>query len=307
VAPIFLTAGDGTRLACWDFASSGAGTDRQPLLMVHGTGLNARSWAPVAGILAGAGFRPLALDMRGHGSSGRSPDGQYPWPLFGHDVLAVVDQLGLQTSAEGATGAGGASGGGGVVGVGHSAGASALLLAEAARPGTFSRLWAWEPIMRTPTNDLRQGRGPELAQQARRRRAHFASVEEGRSHFEGRGMFAEFSAAALDAFSSGAFVADEAGGVRLACLPEDEARMYEGGGAHDAWEQLAHVRCPVRVVGGERSPAVPPDELARIAGRLPAGEMAVMAGLGHFGPFQDPALVAAEIQRWVHISVGGAG
>jgi len=293
-----LMAGDGTRLACWDLGGPGGSDDRRPVLMVHGTGLNARSWAPVAGLLAGAGFRPLALDMRGHGASGRSPDGEYPWSRFGGDVLAAVDELGPSKGAGGASEARGASGARGLIGVGHSAGASALLLAEAARPGTFSGLWVWEPIMSTPSTDLRQTRGAELARRARQRRAHFVSAEEGRSHFAGRGIFAEFSAAALDAFSSGAFVADETGGVSLACRPEDEARMYEAGADHNVWEQLAQVLCPVRVVGGERSPAVPPDELERITGRLPAGELAVMAGLAHFGPFQDPAMVAADIQRW---------
>jgi pimeloyl-ACP methyl ester carboxylesterase len=272
-------------LACWDL--SRPRDVGEPLLMVHGTGLNGRSWAPVAAIMADAGFRPLGLDMRGHGCSGRSPTGDYPWSLFADDILAVVDELGLGASAHG------------LVGVGHSAGASALLLAEGLRPGTFSRLWAWEPIMRTPGNNLLEVRGPRLAEQARRRRAHFPSAEEGRSHFRGRGMFAEFSPAALDAFSSGAFVADDGNGVRLACLPEDEARIYEGAGAQDAWDQLALVGCPVRVVGGELSPAVPPAELRQIAGQLPRGETAVLAGLGHFGPFQDPSVVAADITLWV--------
>jgi pimeloyl-ACP methyl ester carboxylesterase len=111
-------------------------------------------------------------------------------------------------------------------------------------------------------------------------------------------MFAEFSPAALDAFSSGAFVADDDGGVRLACLPEDEARIYEGAGAQGTRDHLPLVGCPVRVVGGELSPAVPPDELRRIAGQLPRGETAALAGLGHFGPFQDPSAVAADIALW---------
>jgi pimeloyl-ACP methyl ester carboxylesterase len=299
VEPLFLTAGDGTRLACWEFGE-GRGV---PVVMLHGSGLNGHCWAPVAALLAAEGFRPLALDLRGHGSSGRSPNGDYHWQLFADDVLVVVEQLGL-TGAAGGAGAPGniATSGeaGGALAVGHSAGATALLLAEAARPGTFSRLWTWEPIMSTPSNDLRQVGGARLAERARRRRASFASVAEARSHFEGRGIFADFAPESLEAFLSGAFV-PAAGGVRLACQPEDEANMYESGGSHDAWEQLSKVCCPSRVLGGQLSSAVPLHELEKMAARLPAGEAAALPGLGHFGPFQSPAVISADITSWLNL------
>ncbi len=274
-----VTAQDGTRLACWDFGGQG-----QPVLMLHGTGLHGRCWAPVGRSL-GKGFRAVALDMRGHGASGRSPDGGYDWGRFGTDALAVLDQLGLAEPW-------------GVVGAGHSAGATALLLAEAARPGAFSRLWGWEPIMAVPGTDLTESHSADLARRARRRRAHFASIEDARAHFVGRGQFAAFSQEAMDAFLAGAFIDNGDGGVRLACDPEDEARMYEGALAHNAWDDLGRVRCPARMLGGGHSTAVPPDQLARVAKRLPAGEMLVMPNLGHFGPFESPTLVAADIAKW---------
>lgn len=286
-----MTAEDGTHLVGWDFGpEAGTWGGGPTLLLAHGTGLNGRSWTPVAEVLARDGLRPVALDLRGHGASGPSPGGDYPWGLFASDILAAVDELG-------ATGA--------VIGVGHSAGATALLLAEAGRPGTFARLWAWEPIVATPGNDLRVRR-TDLAERARRRRPRFASADEARAHLEGRGIFADFSPAAFAGFARGGLVPDDdagggpgGGGVRLACRPEDEALIYESGGAHDAWDQLARVSCPVRVLGGGSSSAVPPEELARIGARLPAGEVAVIAGLGHFGPFADPGLAAADIEAWL--------
>ena len=120
-------------------------------------------------------------------------------------------------------------------------------------------------------------------------------------------MFREFSRAALDGFMSDSFVPVEGGGVTLACRPEDEARIYEGGAVHDAWDRLAAARGPVRVVGGAQSPAVPPEDVERIARQLPAGEAFVMPGLAHFGPFQDPAGVAADIARWAGAPIAGPG
>ncbi len=164
----------------------------------------------------------------------------------------------------------------------------------------------------------------ERRQGATRRRAQpgvpgsdvreFASIDEARAHFQGRHMFAEFSPESLEAFLDGGLVPNDAGGFKLACDPEDEARIYEGAASHDAWEGLARVLCPTRLLGGELSPAVPPDELAMIAAQLPAqartgpgrrhgaatatATATVMPMLGHFGPFQRPGDIAADIANW---------
>jgi pimeloyl-ACP methyl ester carboxylesterase len=281
--PLAVTADDGTRLICWDFGGNGP-----PVLMMHGAGLHGRCWAPVARSLS-EGFRPLAMDLRGHGASGRSPDGKYGWELFATDALAAIDQLGLAGGEPGATK---------LTGVGHSAGASALVMAERDRPGSFSRLWAWEPIISIPGSDLTASRSEALAERARHRRADFPSMEAARSHFEGRGLFAEFSPESFEEFLQGGLVSDDGGGVRLACNPADEARVYEGGLSRAAWEDLAHFRAPAKVLGGERSKAVPFDELSAIAAQFPAGELSVLPSLGHFGPFGDPASVVVDIIRW---------
>jgi pimeloyl-ACP methyl ester carboxylesterase len=304
-----VTTGDGARLVCWDFGGTGT-----PLLLLHGVGLHGRCWAPVAELL-GDGLRPLALDMRGHGASGPSPDGRYDWDRFALDVLEVLDGLGLA--------AGPLSGGAGpgVLGVGHSAGASALLLAELDRPGSFSGLWTWEPIVIAPGDSVREQRASEFAQRARRRRSHFPSVAEARAHLGGRGMFAEFSAEAFEAFLTGGLVPAGDGGVQLACRPEDEARAYEAAVEHRLWDHLGAVHCPVRVLGGATSSAVPPLELGTIAARLrPAGPVTgpvtgpvagpvVTPRLGHFGPFQDQAAIARDIAGWAGSAdrAGGPG
>jgi pimeloyl-ACP methyl ester carboxylesterase len=282
-----VLAADGTPLACWDFAAPAGSAPRPAVLMVHGNGLNGLTWSPVARECQSRGLRCVALDLRAHGSSGRpgrrGPGGPgLAWERFGEDVLAAVDQLGLRP----------------VVGAGHSAGATALLLAEAARPGTMAAIWAWEPIMAVPGVHRRETRGQELAERARHRRSRFASHAEARQHFSGRGIFAGLDDRALEGYLEGGLRAAPDGGWRLSCDPEDEATVYEGGGSHRAWEVLTALGCPVRLVGGELSPAVPPSELARIQARLAGSELAVVPGLGHLGPFQGPLWAATDIEHW---------
>lgn len=42
---------------------------REAVVLLHGLGLDMTSWAPIADDLAAAGFRPIRIDLRGHGGS----------------------------------------------------------------------------------------------------------------------------------------------------------------------------------------------------------------------------------------------
>jgi pimeloyl-ACP methyl ester carboxylesterase len=83
--------GAGVRLHYLDW-----GSDARPdALFLHGGGLTAHTWDVVCDELRDR-VRPLALDLRGHGDSEWSPDGQYPLDAFVADVGRVVVALGLR-------------------------------------------------------------------------------------------------------------------------------------------------------------------------------------------------------------------
>jgi pimeloyl-ACP methyl ester carboxylesterase len=232
----------------------------------------------------GKGLHPFGLDARGHGASSRPPGGDYRWEASGADILDAIEALGL---------------GAGLVGAGHSAGATALLLAEASRPGTFSRIWAWEPIVPTPANPRLAELSLLLAERARRRRADFASSDEARSYFRGRGIFAHFAPPALEGFLAGGLVPGPHGGLRLACSRDDEAAIYQLAATLDLWPTLRQVGCPVLVTGGSGAGSVPPSEREKIAAELPQGAFANIDSLGHSGPFEAPAETASQLLGWV--------
>jgi pimeloyl-ACP methyl ester carboxylesterase len=221
-----------------------------------------------------------APDLRGHGQSPTPDSHRFAWAGFADDVLAVVDVLQLHQP----------------VGVGHSKGGAALLLAEARRPGTFSALWLYEPVVFPPTLASSGGAPPaELSGRARNRRARFASFAEAEANFASKPPLDVLDPAALHAYVQHGFAEQPDGSVTLRCRPEDEAKVYEMGSQHDAWEHLDEVRCPVTIVRGALDAPGPVLMAAPVAERLPAGHLEAHDDLGHFGPLQDPARMAASV------------
>jgi pimeloyl-ACP methyl ester carboxylesterase len=79
-------------------------------LLVHGIMSDSRTWRRVGPALAERGYRAVAVDLRGHGASGRSE--HYPTQAYAADVVETAEALG-----------------GVDVAIGHSLGGLTLLLA----------------------------------------------------------------------------------------------------------------------------------------------------------------------------------
>jgi pimeloyl-ACP methyl ester carboxylesterase len=256
------------------------GGDGPPALLVHATGFHARVLGPLARLLSDR-LWCLAPDLRGHGESGIPADLNFDWLGFGNDVLAAVDALGLE----------------GPVGIGHSCGGAALLLAEEARPGTFSSLYCFEPVVfpsdDRPAPDLAE----PLAKGARQRREVFASREEAYANYASKPPLASFDPEVLASYVEFGFEDLTDGTVRLRCRGENEARIYENGFCHPAFSRLGQIACPVVLACGAESYDFSPAALALLVERLKNGRLEVLPGLGHFGPLQQPGLVAESVIR----------
>jgi pimeloyl-ACP methyl ester carboxylesterase len=285
-----VTAADGVEIAVhdlgagpWGDAGHGGGGRREepdavPVVFAHATGMHGMVWQPLAAAL-GAHFHGVAVDGRGHGDSGRPAGLDFDWRGFGLDVLAAVEGLGLERP----------------LGVGHSSGATAVLLAEEARPGTFRALYCYEPIVVASDPPLGRDASNWLAQGARRRREVFASRDEAYRHYAARAPFASWAPDAIAAYVRYGLADQEDGTVRLKCRGEHEALVYEMATAHDGYARLGRVTCPVALVYGSASDAVGRTSVELLAERLPKATIEELAGLGHFGPLEDPAAVAASI------------
>lgn len=267
-----LRSSDGVRVAVHDL---GGLASRPPLLLVHGTSFCAQVFARLA-VQLGSTYHCLAIDLRGHGLT-TTPDGlDYAWTGFADDVLAAVDGLAPLAA------------------VGHSAGGAAVLLAEAARPGTFSSLWCYEPIV-WPDPDAARARAEWLAEGARRRRDRFASREDAYANFASKAPFNTLAPACLRAYVEHGFEDDPEGGVTLRCRPDVEGAVYLQGVEGDRFGRLPEVKCPVVVACGGRTEAIGPALAQRQVDALPDARLRVFPRLAHFGPLEDPQLVGEAV------------
>ncbi len=144
---------DGTRLEAemWGEASA------PPVVLLHGGGQTRHAWDRTGPRLAALGWRVVAPDLRGHGTSQWSSDGAYDLDLFADDVRALVAQLG-----------------GRPVLVGASLGGLSSLLAAGEAPRAAIRALVLVDVAHRP--DPRGVR--RIVEFMRRRPDGFASVEE---------------------------------------------------------------------------------------------------------------------------------
>lgn len=75
-------------------ADAAGPADATRVLFLHGSGQSRQSWRRALQATGRRGLRGVALDLRGHGDSAWSPDGQYDLKTFAADIRQVVDQLG---------------------------------------------------------------------------------------------------------------------------------------------------------------------------------------------------------------------
>ena len=269
-APERVRVADGVELALHCL-----GGDGPPLLFVHATGFNGRTYGPLTDRLA-EHFTVWAPDLRAHGWSPPPSNGDHLWTTLAADLLVVIDHLGIAP--------------GELDCVGHSIGAATLLLADAQRPGTIRRMYGYEPVVWRTAEVFGPGENPLIAVTINRREV-FASRGEAFERFATRPPFSGVRADALASYIAHGFEDLPDGTVRLRCRASDEAATYDGEWTSTTARLDGSQTCAVIGKGLEMTFAdigVPAHE-ALVNSRL-----VTYAGLGHFGPFEAPDVIADD-------------
>jgi len=249
-----------------------------PMVMVHPTGFLGRIWAPYADQLAPR-YRVVAVDTRGHGDSSK-PESGYGWDQQASDLEAIMDALGLRAA----------------LGVGHSAGATAIALAAAARPELFAKAVLIDPIIsprgETPATDAQPPR-PNIAEATKKRRAIWDSRQQIYESFSPRFPFKDWRPEFLWAYINHGTRDLPAGQVELKCPPHLEAQMYTQNPGFDHFLHLRQVACPVLLLRGALTDRFPRAVAQRMEREMPHCRWVDVAGASHFVPMEKPDEVTA--------------
>ncbi|MFH8484967.1 alpha/beta fold hydrolase [Streptomyces longisporoflavus] len=264
---------DGVVLAAdvWGEAS------RPAVVLLHGGGQTRHAWSRTGARLAALGWRVVAPDLRGHGDSGWSADGDYGLGLYADDVralLAGLDGLGARP-----------------VLVGASLGGLSALLAAGEAPGAAVRALVLVDVAHRP--DPRGFR--RIAEFMRGAPEGFASV-------------AEAVAATRAYLPQRSRPADSAGmrnnlrrrGDRWIwhwdprMLDSFEDRMDPPGMAERLLSAGRRAAVPILLVRGQVSDVVREDIAEQFCDRVPGARRVDVAGAGHMvaGDRNDPFLDA---------------
>jgi pimeloyl-ACP methyl ester carboxylesterase len=86
--------------------------------------------------------------------------------------------------------------------------------------------------------------------------------------------------------------------------PEGYAQVCEALGRYDVTGDLGRITAPLLAVAGADDVATPPESMAELVARVPRGRLAVLPGVGHLAPLEDPEATAALLAS--HFTFAGA-
>jgi pimeloyl-ACP methyl ester carboxylesterase len=241
-------------------------------LLLHGIGNYGRYWDFFADAIAGR-LRLVATDARGHGESGKPPDGYAP-DEFIADALAVLDALAIERALV----------------VGHSMGGTHAIRLAAAHPDRVERL----VVVDAGPEPMREG-----AERARR-----LSLERP-ERFE----YADDALAYLRRTSPG--YSEEVYKNRMRWLFREDAGDVVWRSSRDAlaaimssargdlWDALRGARCPVLLVRGTRSNVLSAEIAKRMIETLAQGRL-IELDAGHNVALDRPKELADAVVAFRH-------
>jgi 3-oxoadipate enol-lactonase len=231
------------------------------LVLSNSLGTDLRMWDPQAGPL-GEQFRLVRYNQRGHGDA-PAPRGPYTMEDLGRDVLALLDELGLERVSFAGVSIGGMTG---------------MWLAVNA-PERIDRLALCCTSAHLPPAEGWYERA--------------ATVRS-----EGMAAVAD---AALERWFTPAFrerrpeVVERTRQMLLAASPEGYAGCCEAIAGHDLRSELGRIRAPTLVIAGDEDPSTPPEHGRLIAESVDGARLLVLERARHLANVEHHEAVTREI------------
>lgn len=235
---------------------------RGTVLLAHGGGQTRHAWDMACERLSLAGWRAVAMDLRGHGDSGWSPAGDYRIQRFAADLVEVAAQLGDRPALVGAS-LGGISG---------------LVVEGGEAPGTFSSLTL---VDITPQMDA-NGVAKVMGFMSERVDSGFASLEEA-ADFIGSYLPHRPRPRDLSGLSKNLRRGQD-GRYRWHWDPRFVTSVREGRESYPAegfTERMAQIRIPIHLIRGRLSELVSLDAVDAFLSAAPHAKFTDVECAGH--------------------------
>ncbi|MFC3573573.1 alpha/beta fold hydrolase [Streptomyces yaanensis] len=244
-----------TSFLAYEDTAPGTGTDRLPLVLVHGHPFDRTMWTPQLAEFART-RRVIAPDLRGYGASPVVP-GVTPLSAFADDIAALLDDLGVDR----------------FVLAGLSMGGQIAMECWAGFPGRIAGLVLADTFAAAETEEGR--------------RARYAMAD--RLLREGMRGYADEVLHRMVAPYADAEVAAHVHRMMTATFPEGAAAALRGRAERpDYRDLLTRVTVPALVVVGEDDTYTPVADAEALHAALPDAVLNVVAGAAHLPNLERP-------------------
>ena len=237
------------------------GNESKPaFIMLHGIGRVAHTFDHLAPQFRND-YHVLAIDMRGHGDSGWSPEGAYLVEDYVKDIEAIVEQLNLRN----------------IVLLGNSTGGRVVQVYAGLHPERVSRLIS-EDVGPERTNEI----ASNFTAQVQRDANGWASEDDLVASLKrGAGKASE---ELVRTYAHYATKKREDGRI----VWKRDPNLAKGFVPTELWRFVREIKAPTIYILGGNSRIVPPETQKQLKETLPNCQVVVMPGLGHYPDQEEP-------------------
>lgn len=244
---------------------------------VHGFPFSLEMWKVQAGVAAAAGYRTLAYDVRGHGSSDVG-DGQYTLESHVGDLFALLDHLKIPKTAI----------------VGLSMGGYIALRALEREPGRFTASVLCDTKSEGDTDEAK----------IRRAVSAMGVKKSGSTSYAAEYVKSMFT---KESFTSNPAAVELIRGIIARTPPLSIAGTLIALAARtDTTASLASVRMPVLIVVGERDTVTPPSNAESLHAKIPGSVLHVVPGAAHMSNLENAESFNAALLSFLKKSLPAA-
>ena len=263
----FVTV-NGLRLHYLEWGDAG----KPAMVLLHGIARHAHTFDHIAPDLA-RDHRVLAVDMRGHGDSGWSPEGAYLVEDYVKDIEGLVAQLGLRRLTM----------------LGNSTGGRVVQVFAGLHPDLVDRL-----IVEDVGPERPQDIADSFARQVRQDADGWASEDDLVKQLVSRNS--RTPAPLLRTYAH--FGTKRRDDGRL--IWKRDPNLVKGFVVTELWQYVSKIACPTIYVLGGASRIVPAETQQRLKETLRNVEIVTMPGLGHYPDEDDAPGFLAIVNRFLN-------